>query len=210
MRAAIDSSMLRFQSNRKCKKESFDRAAADSSYIFSIVKPMDRENFNRLQQASQRRMFAFILTLVPHHADAEEVLQEANLVMWKKRDQFEPGTDFIRWANRIAYLEAMAYIRRRRRRHWLCFGSELSENMAEFAFDVSNSLDERIDLLQGCLKMLPDKDRDLIQKRYLNDSPVKAVADALGRSADAVYKALTRIRITLYGCIERKRKKLEE
>lgn len=208
MRAVVDHLTLRSVSGQKRLTKTTDQVVLNSPPCFSIVKPMDRENFNLLQQAAQRRMFAFILTLVPNRADAEEVLQEANLIIWKKRDQFEPGTNFIHWANRIAYLEAMAYSRRRRR-HWLCFDSELSESMAEFARDVSESLDERIDLLQSCLNRLPEKDRDLIQKRYLNDNPVKSVAESLGRSVDAIYKALTRVRITLHDCIERKLKKLE-
>lgn len=168
-------------------------------------KPMDRENFNRLQQASQRRIFAFILTLVPNRTDAEEILQETNLIIWRKRDQFESGTNFLHWANRVAYLEAIAYSRRQRR-HWLWFDSELSESLAELASEMSESLDVRIDLLQGCMKMLPEKDRRLIEERYLNDSPVKSVAEVLGRSIDAIYKALARIRITLHSCIEKKLK----
>ena len=203
MRAVAGHSTVHTRNGRERLANTIKQVVQDSPPSYSIVKSMDRENFNLLQQAAQRRMFAFILTLVPNRSDAEEVLQEANLVMWKKRDQFEPGTNFIRWANRIAYLEAMAYSRRRHR-HWLWFDSELSESMAEFASDINESLDERIDLLQGCLNTLPDKDRDLIQKRYLNDNPVKSVAEALGRSVDAVYKALTRVRLTLHSCIERK------
>lgn len=202
MRAVVDDSTLRFARAQRQFAETIDQVASDSSPFFS-VKPMDREKFNRLQQASQRQMFAFILTLVPNRTDAEEVLQEANLVIWRKRDQFEPGTNFLHWANRVAYLEAMAYSRRRRR-HWLWFDSELSENMAGVASEMSESLDKRIDLLQGCINQLPEKDRDLIQERYLNDNPVKSVAKVLGRSADAIYKALTRIRIVLHSCIERK------
>ena len=42
----------------------------------------------------QNRIFAYILTLVPHGADAEDIMQETASVAWEKFGTFKEGTDF--------------------------------------------------------------------------------------------------------------------
>ena len=49
------------------------------------------DEFVRLLAQNQRRLFLYVRTLVPNHADAEEVLQNTNLVLWREFGTFEPG-----------------------------------------------------------------------------------------------------------------------
>jgi RNA polymerase sigma-70 factor (ECF subfamily) len=51
----------------------------------------------------QRKIFAYLYTLVPNRADADDLLQETCLTIYEKFDEFEDGTDFVAWANRIAW-----------------------------------------------------------------------------------------------------------
>ena len=67
------------------------------------------ERFAQLLATCQRRVFVYLLSLLHNAADAEEVLQETNLVLWRKFDEFEPGTHFDHWACRIAYFEALKF-----------------------------------------------------------------------------------------------------
>ena len=46
---------------------------------------------------SQDRIYAYVATLLPNRADAEEVFQQTSLVLWKKWRQFDPGCDIVRW-----------------------------------------------------------------------------------------------------------------
>lgn len=50
--------------------------------------------FVRLLTGNQRKLYAFILSLLRRPADADDVLQETNMVMWRKCAEFEPGTNF--------------------------------------------------------------------------------------------------------------------
>jgi RNA polymerase sigma-70 factor (ECF subfamily) len=47
---------------------------------------------------SQDRIYAYVATLLPNRADAEEVFQQTSLILWKKWQQFDPSRDFVRWA----------------------------------------------------------------------------------------------------------------
>ena len=44
---------------------------------------------------SQDRIYAYVVTLLPNRADAEEVFQQTSLALWKKWRQFDPGRDFV-------------------------------------------------------------------------------------------------------------------
>lgn len=57
---------------------------------------------------NQRKIFAYIYTLVPNRADAEDILQETSVTIYKKFAEFELGTDFVAWANRIAWWKVKA------------------------------------------------------------------------------------------------------
>lgn len=156
--------------------------------------------FVRLQTKYQQRVFSFILTLVPHWPDAEEILQETNMVLWEKMEQFEPGTDFVRWANQVAYFEVLKF-RKRHQRDTTRFTEAFLEDVAEETISLSETLQSQCDALAVCLQKLPDKDRTLISHRYLEGATTKSVAETLGRSMDAVYKSLQRARSALLACV---------
>lgn len=158
--------------------------------------------FVQLQTRHQQQVFSFILTLVPHWPDAEEILQETNLVLWKKQDQYEPGTDFVRWANQVAYYEVLKH-RKRQRTGNRQFGDAFIEEVAAETLRLSDWLDAEREALAGCLAKLPQKDRVLISQRYLEGATTKTVATTVGRSVDAVYKSLQRIRGSLLQCVRR-------
>ena len=59
------------------------------------------------------RLYAYILQMLPNRADADDVLQRANLVMWTKREELVEGSNFVAWAARIAYFEVLTCANRR-------------------------------------------------------------------------------------------------
>src|SRR5690349_17950183 len=67
------------------------------------------EQFLRLFLANQRALYAYILTLVPSIADAEDVFQEMNVTLWRIREEFTPGTNFRAWASKVAYHKVLGH-----------------------------------------------------------------------------------------------------
>lgn len=160
------------------------------------------ERFAQLLATCQRRVFLYVLGLVHSAADAEEVLQETNLVLWRKFDQYQPGTAFDRWACRIAYYEVLKFRDRKGHQEKL-FSSEFVEALARDAEAAMDLLEARREALHGCLKKLSDKDRQLVMHRYEENATTPGVAASFGRSVQGTRKALHRIRMALLACIER-------
>jgi len=62
----------------------------------------------QLMMKYQRRIFAYIHTLVPSRSDAEDILQETSLTICQKFSDFKTGTNFYSWACQIAYWKVRA------------------------------------------------------------------------------------------------------
>jgi RNA polymerase sigma-70 factor (ECF subfamily) len=152
---------------------------------------------------AERRIFAYILTLLPNRADAEDVLQEVSVIMWEKFDEREPPEDFVAWGCRIAYFRVRDY-RRWQRRQRVVFSEAMLERMAEtLSKPAPLQLDARSEALAHCLAKLARRDRELLAERLKEGASVRSTAESLGRSVDVVYKALARIRRALHDCVAR-------
>ena len=153
---------------------------------------------------AQRRIFAYILTLMPHRADAEDVLQEVSAVMWGKFDESRPPDDFVAWGCRIAYFRVRLHLRNMRRQR-VVYSDEMLERLAETMAEEAEALElsERLEALNGCFQKLGRHDRELIAERLKAGATVRSTAEALGRSVDTVYKAMSRIRKAVFDCVAR-------
>ena len=76
----------------------------------------------------------FIRSLLPTWTDTDEVVQQTAIVIWRKFDQFDPETNFMKWACVIARFEALAY-RRKMARDRHVFREEVLELMADEAIE---------------------------------------------------------------------------
>ena len=166
---------------------------------------MDRsgeERFVQLFHQHERRIYGFIVSLVPRWEDADDLFQETAAVLWRKFDRFEPGTDFVRWALSVAQFEVLRY-RRARQKSQRIFSDATVEALAERLPAFGETSSRRTEALQHCLTTLKERDRELVQMRYDPGATVLEVAARVGRSVPAVYKALNRIHGQLFDCIRR-------
>jgi RNA polymerase sigma-70 factor (ECF subfamily) len=75
--------------------------------------------------------------------------------------------------------------------------------VAETAMSLKAEQDVRGDALEQCMKKLPVRDRELLEARYEEGGSVETAAERNGRSLEAAYKALARIRRVLLECVNR-------
>lgn len=159
------------------------------------------EPYPVLMTRAQRVLHAFILKLVPSLPDAEDILQQTNLVLWSKQAEFTPGTDFRAWAFRIARYQVMAH-RKRQSLDRLVFGEELIDRLAGRAETRNDVLDAKRELLVDCFQNLTDLQRRLLADRYADQLSGREIAQRTGSKVDSVFQTLHRARQTLLECIE--------
>ena len=161
------------------------------------------ELFVQLFAHNERHLRAFVRSMGLDWTAVDDVVQTVSLVMWRKWDQFDPETDFMKWGRVIARFEVLKF-RRTMARDRHVFRDDLMDLLAESAVELEEKVSsERYrECLEQCLDALPAKSRKLIAAAYEGERTIKEVAAEVGTSATALYKALDRIRKELRGCIE--------
>jgi RNA polymerase sigma-70 factor (ECF subfamily) len=164
--------------------------------------PRRIDEFIRLFSRNEPRIAALVASLVPNQADADEVLQESNLVLWKKFDEYQTGSNFLAWACRVVEYQVL-HFRRTKGRERLTFGDDFVVAVARETVAMSDELGARQAALRQCIQRLPDDDRQLLRHRYTDGATTRHIAELAGKSVDTVYKSLQRVRRRLMSCIER-------
>jgi RNA polymerase sigma-70 factor (ECF subfamily) len=139
--------------------------------------------------------------LVGGSAGARDVLQETNLVLWDKSQEYDPARPFLPWAYRIAYMQTLAY-RKRCARNRLVFDEQLMSQVAEEFLRRDDHHDRRLEALGRCLEALTGTKRELIDRRYLRGESVDRIAERLQKAPNVVSASLYRVRRGLLECIE--------
>ena len=159
------------------------------------------EEFIALFVRHEPAIHSFLTSLLGGLDDAEVAMQETSMVLWKKFDQFEAGTSFRTWAFRIARFEAMN-LRRKRQRDRHFFSDELVRLLADEAAQHAAQLEEERRVLAHCVAKLDSGDRRLLAGCYQEGSTIKAYAESVGRTPNAVRKHLAKVRTALSSCVQ--------
>ncbi len=160
------------------------------------------QQFMKLYMGVQRRLYSFVLSMVPSPVDADDIVQETVSVMWTKFDEFEIGTDFAAWALCIARYQIMNY-RKRKITTQKRFSNQTIESIQAVVEAGSEQDDERRELLRRCLKKLKDNERKILYFRYEVGSTLRIVAERMGLNINTAYSALSRIHVLLLKCIRK-------
>jgi RNA polymerase sigma-70 factor (ECF subfamily) len=145
-------------------------------------------------------LYAFIAKQLVNPADAEDVFQKTSLVLWKKMDQFDPHGSFFHWACGVAFNEVRNHLRKQGRNR-LHFDSDLSELLAEESIAEAELTQARLKALDSCMEKISPRQQQILRRCYGGTDTISEVADSLGRSRDALYKQLARLREKLSDCI---------
>ncbi len=164
--------------------------------------PDPAEEFVSLLARHERLLGVYVMTMVPHPQDADDILQEAKVVMWRNFAKFEPGTNFGAWARKVAFHQVLAY-RKRKHRDRLDFSEGFLRTVADEAETSADRLERRERLLHDCVAKLPAEHRDALHLRYHEGLSLEAMAARLDRTVGALYRLLSRVRQALHECVTR-------
>ena len=169
----------------------------------TIHQSANTADFVQLMIGCQSRLYAFIMSLVRNPEHAADILQQTNLVMWQKSDEFAPGSNFSAWTFQIARFQVMAF-RQRQRRDRHVFDDETIAAVAD-EFEHRLGDDDRLNALSHCLTQVSQDNQQLLRSRYRDGLAIAQIAQELGHTANRVAVRLHRLRLTLMDCIQRRR-----
>ncbi|MEM8734376.1 MAG: sigma-70 family RNA polymerase sigma factor, partial [Planctomycetota bacterium] len=161
------------------------------------------EQFVALIAESQDRLFGYIYSLIGDRSRVADLLQETNLVLWRKREDYELSRPFLPWAFAIAKFQVLAHLRDQGRGPRF-IDAELVEALApEMEAEAEQLLEKRSALIH-CLQDLDERRRVLIRDRYFQSKSINELSESLSESKSNIKVLLLRTRRALASCIEQR------
>jgi RNA polymerase sigma factor (sigma-70 family) len=149
--------------------------------------PVTREKaYTALIRKYQERLYWHIRRMVVEHEDANDVLQNVFIKVWKGLDGFREDSQLSTWLYRIASNESLSFLEQKKRKGAISL--DYSENglsnqlKAEKGFDA-NKLEWK---LQLAIQSLPEKQKLVFSLRYYDEMPYEEMSRILETSEGAL------------------------
>ena len=158
------------------------------------------ERFIQCFTSCQRALRSFVVGMTPSSADADDILQEVNLALWRKRHLYDPEQEFLRWACAFAVLEIRSFRGRSAKRRLFFDDAALDTLAADWPYDIPLA-DQRREALKFCLTKLSPKQREVITNFYSKRATAQQLSERFEMPLSSIYKVLTRAREALRDCV---------
>lgn len=119
--------------------------------------PIQELAYDRSVADCQQKLYFYIRSMVFNPEDARDVLQDVNIVLFKKQNYYVAGTNFKAWAFAIARFECLNYLKKYKRMQYHVLESELIENIADAADTKAGEVESYMKALEVCLQGLSDE-----------------------------------------------------
>jgi RNA polymerase sigma-70 factor (ECF subfamily) len=137
-------------------------------------------------------------------ADARDLLQLTNLTAWEKREIFEEGSNMVAWMRTIALNHYRNESRRQRSRATVpLLDADLAQMVETRHLEREREESRKRKLLQFCLEKLPERQRRVIDRFYLDGCSLEALGTESNRKPNAIAQLLHRARQNLIQCVRR-------
>jgi RNA polymerase sigma-70 factor (ECF subfamily) len=149
---------------------------------------------------------AYSRSLLGNYTAAEDVVQEAMLVVVKKFDQFQEGTSMLAWCRSIVRLEVLRVKQQRQRERTLA--ERLLDDAIDAAFDEFQTARRRDNVeswrhvLEHCMERVPERGRRVLRARFVDELSYQQIGERVGMTIEAVRKVLFRLKKQVRSCVE--------
>lgn len=160
----------------------------DRTLLIAFRDEATRErSFTELIKRYQERLYWHIRRMVVNHDDANDVLQNMFIKVWKNLGEFREESNLYTWLYRIATNETLTFLDQQKRRSALSISDDEETGLAnklkaEQGYDA-NKIEWR---LQQGIQLLPEKQRVVFNLRYYDEMPYEKMSEILGTSEGAL------------------------
>ena len=143
-----------------------------------------RQGFSLLVGQYSQPLYWKIRHVVLEHEDANDILQNTFLKAWNNLDKFENRSSLLTWLYRIAYNEALDFLRRQKK--CCTTGDTASAVVDRLLADEYFNGDETQAQLQAAVAGLPEVQRTVFTMRYFDEMKYSQISEILGTSEGAL------------------------
>ncbi len=154
----------------------------DEAILQLARSPRTREEgFRQLVLAYQQRLYRVIRRQVSSHEDADDVLQNTFLKVFRHLDGFEGRSEFYTWIYRIAQNEVYTFMKSNSKRKWVDL-----EDQVERKEEPHLNADDVLHSLELIVSQLPERQQMVFRMRYYDELSYKQMAEILDLTEGAL------------------------
>ena len=159
----------------------------ESKFILRLKDPKSKEvAFRELLQLYKERLYWHIRKIVISHDDADDVLQNTFIKVYRSIDKFKGESKLFSWLYRIATNESITFINKNAKRLQISNEEQKSNVINNLTADVYFEGDEIQLKLQKAIASLPEKQQIVFNMKYFDNIKYKNMADILKTSEGAL------------------------
>ncbi len=145
-----------------------------------------QEAFSLLLKKYQQKIYWHIRRMVVDHDDADDLVQDVFIKVWKNLDSFRQDSQLYTWIYRIATNECITFLNKKKDKLNVSY-EEMSEKLGDSLSDDNFFTSEEIQKkLQKAILTLPEKQRLVFNMKYYDDLKFQEISDILGTSVGAL------------------------
>ena len=159
----------------------------DKELLLQFAIPASKEPaFTAIIKKYQEKLYWHIRRMVVQHEDANDVLQNMFIKVWKGLENFREDSQLYTWLYRIATNESLTFLEQQKKRSAISLSDEdsgLSNKVKASEHFDGNKLEWK---LQLAIQQLPDKQRAVFSLRYYDEMPYQEMSKVLDTSEGAL------------------------
>nr|WP_319997437.1 RNA polymerase sigma-70 factor [uncultured Draconibacterium sp.] len=163
---------------------------SEQAYL-AALKNDDIKAFDNLFEEYGKRLYHFAYGYLKSKDDAEEIVQEVFLKVWRNRKQLKPDLSFKAYIFKIAYHQILEILKQINRSQ--AYRHEIIDESIFFNDDTNTRLNYQmlLEKVESLIQKLPSRQKEILLKRKKEGIPVKEIATQLGVSPKTVENHLT-------------------
>ena len=144
------------------------------------------EAFNLLLKKYQQKIYWHVRRMVIDHDDADDLVQDVFIKIWKNLPGFRNDAQLYTWMYRIATNECITFLNKKKQKNNVSL-DDVDYELADTLSSSDQFSGDRIQLkLQQAILTLPDKQRLVFNMKYFDDMKYDEMSEVLGTSVGAL------------------------
>lgn len=140
------------------------------------------EAFSLLVAKYQQKIYWHIRRMVVDHDDADDLVQDTFVKVWKYLSNFRSDSQLYTWLYRIASNECITFLNKKKHKNNVSLDDmpyDLSDTLAAGSYINADKIQLK---LQQALLTLPEKQRLVFNMKYYDDLKYEEISEILGTS----------------------------
>ncbi|WP_286766928.1 MULTISPECIES: RNA polymerase sigma factor [Sphingobacterium] len=160
----------------------------DALIIAKFAEESTREEaFRLLLKKYQQKIYWHVRRMVIDHDDADDVVQDIFVKVWKNLGNFREDSQLYTWLYRIATNECITFLNKKKQKQNVSLDDDTTAYLAKTLADGNYFNGDKAQMkLQQALLTLPEKQKLVFNMKYFEDMKYEEISEVLGTSVGAL------------------------